>query len=119
MVSVIQGTVLDVIVDIRQGSPTFGKHFSIELSENNRLNIFYTKRFCSWFFITLSEKSIFQYKVDQYYHPESEITIAPNDPELGINWILPESEWLQSDKDKKQLMLKETILFDYNKDMNE
>ena len=118
LVSVIKGTVLDIIVDIRKGSPTFGKHFSKELSENNHLNIFIPRGFAHGY-ITLSKKSIFQYKVDQYYHPESEITIAPNDPELGINWILPESEWLQSDKDKKQLMLKETILFDYNKDMNE
>ena len=83
LVSVIQGTVL-IIVDIRQGSPTFGKHFSIELSENNRLNIFIPRGFAHGF-ITPSEKSIsIQSRIQKYYHPKT-ITIAPNETELGIN----------------------------------
>ena len=112
LVSVIQGTVLDVVVDIRKGSPTFGKHFTQELSDQNNLQLFIPRGFAHGY-ITLSETSIFHYKVDNYYHPQSEGSIAQNDPELGIDWILPQTEWIQSDKDQKHPQLKDALLFDH------
>ena len=116
LVSVIQGSVLDVIVDIRKGSPTFGQHFSCELSHENKLQLFVPRGFAHGF-ITLSETSIFMYKVDQYYNFESEGSIAPDDPALGIDWQIPQSEWIQSKKDKKHPTLAEASLFDYNMDL--
>lgn len=116
LVNVIQGTVLDVVVDIRKGSPTFGKHFSQILSDQNNLQLFIPRGFAHGY-ITLSEISIFQYKVDNFYHSQSEGSIAPNDPELGIDWLLPENEWIQSDKDKKHTQLKDSILFDYKQNL--
>jgi dTDP-4-dehydrorhamnose 3,5-epimerase len=116
IVSVIQGTVLDVIVDIRKGSPTFAQHFSQELSDVNGLQLFVPRGFAHGY-ITLSEKSIFQYKVDEYYHPESEGSIAPNDPELDIDWGLTKSEWIQSKKDQKNPYLADSTLFDYKENL--
>ena len=116
LVRVIQGTVLDIIVDIRQGSPTLGHHFSCELSEENQLQLFIPRGFAHGY-ITLSETSIFAYKVDQYYNFSSEGSINPNDPSLGIDWQLPESKWIQSEKDKKHPMLAEATLFDFNIDL--
>ena len=116
LVSVIQGGVLDVVVDIRKGSPTFGQHFSKELTDENQLQLFIPKGFAHGY-ITLSEYSIFLYKVDQYYHPENEGNIAPNDPALGIDWRMPEKKWIQSDKDKMHPKLKDAILFDYKKNL--
>ena len=68
-------------------------------------------------FITLSETSIFQYKVDNYYNPKNEGSIAPNDIELGIDWILPEIEWIQSERDKTHPYFKDAFLFDYKQDL--
>ena len=116
LVSVIKGSVLDVVVDIRKGSPTFGKHFTQELSDQNNLQLFIPRGFAHGY-ITLSENSIVHYKVDNFYHPQSEGSIAPNDPELGIDWILPETEWIQSDKDQKHPQLKDAILFDYKQNL--
>ena len=116
LVSVIQGKVLDVIVDIRIGSPTFGHHFSFELSAENQLQLFIPRGFAHGF-ITLSETSIFIYKVDQYYNFKSEGSIAPDDPALGIDWQIPPSEWIQSEKDKKHPTLAAASLFDYNTDL--
>ena len=116
LVSVIQGKVLDVIVDIRIGSPTFGHHFSCELSAENKLQLFIPRGFAHGF-ITLSETSIFIYKVDQYYNFKSEGSIAPDDPALGIDWQIPPSEWIQSEKDKKHPTLAAAALFDYNTDL--
>ena len=116
LVSVIQGSVLDVIVDIRKGSPTFGQQFSYELSHENKLQLFVPRGFAHGF-ITLSETSIFMYKVDQYHNFESEGSIAPDDPALGIDWQIPKSEWIQSEKDKKHPTLAEATLFDYNMDL--
>ena len=112
LVSVLEGCVLDVVVDVRKGSPTFGRHFSQELSAENGLQLFIPRGFAHGY-ITLSETSLFMYKVDQYYHPESEGSIAPEDPELGINWKLPQSEWILSDKDRHHPLLKDAPLFDY------
>ena len=116
LVQVIQGNVLDVIVDIRKGSPTFGQYFSCELSAENQLQLFIPRGFAHGY-ITLNETSIFIYKVDQFYNFESEESITPDDPALGIDWQLPQSEWIQSDKDKKHLTLAEAPLFDYNIDL--
>jgi dTDP-4-dehydrorhamnose 3,5-epimerase len=116
LVRVIQGKVLDVVVDIRKGSPTFGHHFSCELSADNQVQLYIPRGFAHGF-ITLSETSIFMYKVDQFYKVESEGSITPNDPALGIDWQIPESEWLQSEKDKNHPTLVEATLFEYNEDL--
>lgn len=116
LVTVLQGSVLDVVVDIRKGSPTFGKHFSQELSAENQLQLFVPRGFAHGY-ITLSASSLFMYKVDQYYHPQSEGSIAPDDPNLGIDWRLPKSEWIQSEKDQNHPALDQASLFDYKEDL--
>ena len=116
LVSVIQGSILDVVVDIRKNSPTFGQYFSFELSAENQLQLFIPRGFAHGF-ITLSETSIFIYKVDQYYNFASEGSIVPDDPALGIDWQIPQSEWIQSEKDKNHPTLEEAPLFDYNIDL--
>ena len=115
LVSVIQGRVLDVVVDLRKGSPTFGKHFSQELSAANQLQIFIPRGFAHGF-ITLSDTSLFSYKVDQYYHPQNEGSIAPDDPSLAIDWQLAKEEWIQSEKDKAHPFLSKALLFDFKDD---
>jgi dTDP-4-dehydrorhamnose 3,5-epimerase len=112
---VIQGRVLDVVVDLRKGSPTFGKHFSQELSAANQLQIFIPRGFAHGF-ITLSDTSLFSYKVDQYYHPQNEGSIAPDDPSLAIDWQLAKEEWIQSEKDKAHPFLSKALLFDFKDD---
>ena len=116
LVSVVKGKVLDVVVDIRKGSPTFGKHLVQELSFENRLQLFIPRGFAHGY-ITLSNESIFHYKVDNYYNPKKEGSIAANDPELGIDWLISEKDWIQSDKDKKHPKLKDAFLFDYKQDL--
>jgi dTDP-4-dehydrorhamnose 3,5-epimerase len=116
LVQVLEGSVLDVVADIRKGSPTYGHHFSCELSAENQLQLFIPRGFAHGF-ITLSETSIFMYKVDQFYNFESEGSITPNDPSLGIDWQIPQSEWIQSNKDKKHPTLATAPLFDYNTDL--
>jgi dTDP-4-dehydrorhamnose 3,5-epimerase len=116
LVTVLQGSVLDVVVDIRKGSPTFGKHFSQELSAENQLQLFVPRGFAHGY-ITLSASSLFMYKVDQYYHPQSEGSIAPDDPNLGIYWRFPKSEWIQSEKDQNHPALDQAKLFDYKEDL--
>ena len=116
LVTVLQGSVLDVVVDIRKGSPTFGKHFSQELSAENQLQLFVPRGFAHGY-ITLSASSLFMYKVDQYYHPQSEGSIAPDDPSLGIDWRLPKSEWIQSEKDQNHPALDQANLFDNKEDL--
>ena len=116
LVSVLQGKVLDVVVDMRKGSSTFGQYFSCELTAENKLQLFIPRGFAHGY-ITLSETSIFMYKVDQFYNFESEGSITPNDLSLGIDWQIPQSEWIQSDKDKKHPTLAKATLFDYNEDL--
>ena len=91
MVRVVHGKVLDVAVDIRKSSPTFGKYISVELSGENKKQLFIPKGFAHGF-ITLSETAIFQYKVDNLYNKESEVGIIWSDETIGIDWILPERE---------------------------
>lgn len=98
LVRVVSGRVLDVAVDLRQGSETFGKHFSIELSGDNHLQMFIPKGFAHGFAV-LSEEAVFQYKCDEYYAPESEGSIAWNDPDLAIDWHISQDDVRVSDKD--------------------
>ena len=116
LVQVIQGNAWDVVVDIRKGSPTFGQSYSCELSAENQLQLFIPRGFAHGF-ITLSKTSIFMYKVDQFYNFESEGSITPNDPSFGIDWQIPPSEWIQSEKDKKHPTLADATLFNYNEDL--
>ena len=116
LVTAIQGTVLDVVVDVRKGSLTFGKHFTQELSDQNHYQLFIPRGFAHGY-ITLSETSVFHYKVDNHYDLQSEESISPNDPNLGIDWKLPEIEWIQSDKDQKNSDLNNTPLFDNKQDL--
>ncbi len=113
LVRVIKGKVLDVVVDIRKGSPTFGKYVAVELSEANKKQLFVPRGFAHGF-VVLEDDTIFAYKVDSYYSPECDKGIAYNDASIGIDWQLPESELLLSDKDTKQPKLNETVdLFEY------
>lgn len=106
LVRVIKGSVLDVAVDIRKGSPTFGQHVAVELTEENHRQFFIPKGFAHGFAV-LSDEVIFQYKCDEFYHPESEGAIAWNDPELGIDWRILEDKVVLSEKDKNSLNLLE------------
>lgn len=116
LVRVIKGRVLDVAVDIRKGSPTFGKYVAVELTEDNHRQLFVPRGFAHGFSV-LSEEVIFQYKCDNLYAPESEGAIAWNDPDIGIDWQLPADDVLLSAKDAAHPMLKDVEdLFDYNVD---
>ena len=116
LVRVVKGRVLDVAVDIRKGSPTFGKHVAVELSEENHRQLFIPRGFAHGFAV-LSEEVVFQYKCDDYYAPSSEGAIAWNDPDLGIDWKLPADKVILSPKDMNHPNLKEsTYLFDYSVD---
>ena len=108
LVRVVKGRVLDVAVDIRKGSPTFGKHVAVELSEENKLQVFLPKGFAHGFAV-LSEEAIFQYKCDEYYAPDHEGAIRYDDPELGIDWKLPVEDIILSEKDKKHPRLQDAI----------
>ena len=99
LVRVVEGRVLDVAVDIRKGSPTYGKHVSVELSADNKLQFFLPKGMAHGFAV-LSETAVFQYKCDEYYHPEAEGAIAWDDPTLAIDWHVNTAEALLSDKDR-------------------
>ena len=98
LVRVIKGAVLDVAVDIRKGSPTFGQHVAVELTEENHRQFFIPRGFAHGFSV-LSEEVIFQYKCDEFYHPEAEGAIAWNDTELGIDWKIPRDKVILSEKD--------------------
>lgn len=112
LVRVLQGKVLDVAVDIRKGSPTFGQEVAIELSGENRKQLFIPKGFAHGFMV-LSEKAVFAYKVDNYYHPDSDRGIAFNDPALGIDWQLPTDQLHLSHKDTNQPLFKDAAYFKY------
>ena len=116
LVRVVKGRVLDVAVDIRKGSPTFGKYVAVELTEDNHRQLFVPRGFAHGFSV-LSEEAIFQYKCDNFYAPQAEGAIAWNDPEVGIDWQLPAEDVLLSAKDANHPMLKDSeYLFDYNTD---
>jgi len=113
LVRVLQGKVLDVAVDIRKDSPTFGKYVSVELSEENKLQFFIPRGFAHGF-VVLSDSAVFAYKVDNLYAPNSEASIKFDDPELNISWRLNPSEMIVSEKDAKAKKFSEAILFDSN-----
>lgn len=106
LVRVVRGRVLDVAVDIRPESPTFGRYVATELSGENHRQMFIPKGFAHGY-VVLEDDTVFQYKCDEYYHPEAEGGIAWNDPEIGIEWPLPESELILSEKDKNRPLLKD------------
>ena len=106
LVRVVSGSVLDVAVDIRKGSPTFGQHVAIELSADNHLQIFIPKGFAHGFSV-LSKEVIFQYKCDEFYAPQSEGAIAWNDPDLNIDWQLPADMVILSEKDRHHPYLRD------------
>lgn len=106
LVRVVKGTVIDVAVDIRPGSPTFGKHVAVELSGDNHRQFFMPRGMAHGFSV-LSEEAVFQYKCDNFYCKESEGAIAWDDPALGINWMIPDSEVILSEKDSHHPRLSE------------
>ena len=114
LVRIIKGAVLDVAVDIRKGSPTFGKHVAVELTEENHLQLFIPRGFAHGFSV-LSQEVIFQYKCDNFYAPQSEGALAWDDSDLNINWRIPTNQIILSEKDKHHEKLKDASwLFDYN-----
>ena len=114
LVRVIKGKILDVAVDIRKGSPTFGKYVSVELSEENKRMMFIPRGFAHGF-VVLSEEAIFSYKVDNYYSKENDSGIAYNDPALGIDWQIHTDSLRLSEKDQTQQLLSDADrLFDYS-----
>lgn len=106
LVRVSQGTVIDVAVDIRKGSPTFGRHVAVELSAENARMLYIPRHFAHGF-IVISDTAQFQYMVDNIYAPQAEATLRFDDSELGIDWPLPASELNLSEKDLKGLSLAE------------
>ncbi|WP_368120222.1 dTDP-4-dehydrorhamnose 3,5-epimerase [Bacteroides thetaiotaomicron] len=106
LVRVIKGAVLDVAVDIRKGSPTFGQYVSVELIGENHRQFFIPRGFAHGFSV-LSEEVIFQYKCDNFYSPQSEGAIAWNDPDLNIDWRIPAEKVVLSEKDSKHPRLKD------------
>lgn len=98
LVRVVKGEVLDVAVDLRQGSKTYGKHFSIRLSDDNHLQLFIPKGFAHGF-VVLSDEAIFQYKCDNYYDKAAEGGVYYADPDLAIDWMLPYDQLIISPKD--------------------
>lgn len=106
LVRVIKGAVLDVAVDIRKGSPTFGKHVSVELTGDNHRQFFIPRGFAHGFSV-LSEEVIFQYKCDDFYAPECEGALAWDDPDLGIDWKVPAGKVILSPKDRNHPRLKD------------
>ena len=105
LVRVVKGTVLDVAVDIREGSPTYGKHVAVELTESNHRQLFLSRGMAHGFSV-LSEEAIFQYKCDNFYCPTSEGAIAWDDPDLGIDWRIPPGQVILSAKDSRHPRLR-------------
>ena len=110
LVRVLQGAVLDVSVDLRKDSPTFGKHVAIELSEENKKQILIPKGFAHGF-ITLSKEAVLAYKVDNYYHQASERGIAYHDKSLAIDWKLNSEDIIVSAKDANQVLFSKTLIY--------
>lgn len=106
LVRVVKGRVLDVAVDIRQGSPTYGQYVAVELSEDNHRQLFLSRGFAHGFAV-LSEQVIFQYKCDNFYAPQTEGAIAWNDPDLAIDWQLPHDKVRLSEKDTHHPFLRD------------
>lgn len=108
LVRVVKGRVLDVAVDLRKDSPTFGRHIAVELSEENHRQVFLPKGFAHGFSV-LSEEAVFQYKCDDYYAPECEMAVAWDDPDLDIDWKVPADKVILSEKDRRHPRLRDII----------
>lgn len=106
LVRCVKGAVLDVAVDIRKGSPTYGEHVSVELTEHNHRQFFIPKGFAHGFSV-LSETAVFQYKCDEFYHPEADGGISIIDESLNIDWKIPTDKAILSEKDTKHDLLKD------------
>lgn len=106
LVRCVKGAVLDVAVDIRKGSPTYGQHVAVELTEDNHRQFFIPKGFAHGFAV-LSDTAVFQYKCDEFYHPEADGGISILDESLNIDWRIPTDKAILSDKDTKHPLLKE------------
>ena len=106
LVRCVKGRVLDVAVDLRKGSPTYGQHVAVELTEDNHRQFFIARGFAHGFAV-LSETAVFQYKCDQFYHPEAEGGIAITDSSLAIDWQIPTTRAILSDKDTRHPMLQD------------
>lgn len=114
LVRCVKGSVLDVAVDIRKGSPTYGKHVAVELTEDNHLQFFIPKGFAHGF-VVLSDVAVFQYKCDNFYHPEADGGISILDDSLGIDWRISTQNAILSEKDTKHPLLKDfDSPFDFN-----
>ncbi len=114
LVRCVKGRVLDVAVDIRKGSPTYGQHVAVELSEENHRELFIPRGFAHGFAV-LSDTAIFQYKCDNFYTPEADYGINIKDDDLGIDWLIPIEKAILSEKDLKHACLKDfDTPFDYN-----
>lgn len=114
LVRCVKGSVLDVAVDIRKGSPTYGKHVAVELTEDNHLQFFIPKGFAHGF-VVLSDVAVFQYKCDNFYHPEADGGISILDDSLGIDWKISTQNAILSEKDTKHPLLKDfDSPFDFN-----
>ena len=117
LVRVIKGSVLDVAVDIRKGSPTFGEHVAVELTEENHRQFFIPRGFAHGF-VVLTEEVIFQYKCDNFYAPQCEGALAWDDPALKIDWKVPADKIILSGEDQHHECLEEASwLFDYNENL--
>lgn len=117
LVRCVKGAVLDVAVDIRKGSPTYGRHVAVELTEDNRRQLFIPRGFAHGFAV-LSDMAVFQYKCDNYYHPEAEGGISIRDKSIGIDWRIDDSQSVLSEKDLKHPLLKDfDSPFDINIDL--
>ncbi len=113
LVRCVKGAVLDVAVDIRKGSPTFGQHVTVELTEENHLQFLVPRGFAHGFAV-LSETAVFQYKCDEFYHPEADAGISIQDTSLGIDWRIPVQDAILSDKDLRHSCLKDLTSFDFD-----
>mgnify|MGYP002270510526 FL=1 len=111
LVRVVEGEVLDVVVDLRKNSATFGKHVAVVLSGENKRQFFIPKGFAHGFAV-LSPQAVFQYKCDNYYAPQYESGIQFDDPALGIDWKIPEAEMILSAKDRMHKRLEEAFVFE-------
>lgn len=110
LVRVIKGRVIDVAVDIRRNSPTFGRHIAVELSDANKQQLFIPRGFAHGFLV-LSDEAVFTYKVDKPYAPQAEAGICWNDPQLAIEWPIDPAEIITSEKDLRQPLLRDAWLF--------
>ena len=106
LVRCVRGAVLDVAVDIRKGSPTYGHHVAVELTEDNHRQFFVPRGFAHGFSV-LSETAVFQYKCDNFYHPEADGGISILDDSLGIDWRIPTDKAILSEKDTRHALLKD------------